>query len=154
MIKGPAPSHANAEAATVETPPPSLSIMDPARTQQLNDFMASSTTQPQLAPEQTSAAEDAEINTPLEMIPPVYPKSAKQNNLEGTVVLQILVDKDGKVRRLQRISGDPQLAEAAIAAVRQWRYRPIVVNGKQAESSKQVEMRFSLGDTSAGDSSQ
>jgi protein TonB len=83
------------------------------------------------------------------MVPPAYPESAKQKSLEGTVVLQIVVDKDGKVQRLERVGGSPELADAAIQAVRQWRYQPYLVNGKPHESNKQVEMRFSLGSSSS-----
>jgi len=65
------------------------------------------------------------------------------------VLLQIVVDKNGKVKRLVRISGDPQLADAAIEAVSQWRYPPAVVDGKRVESNKQVQMTFTLGETGA-----
>ena len=135
--------------AAEETAPPPLLIDDHEHAQQLQDLMAPPLTVPQLGEQDVAQTEKAAIETPVVMTPPVYPESAIQNKLEGTVLLQIVVDKNGKVKRLARISGDHQLADAAIEAVSQWRYQPAVVNGKRVESDKQVQMTFKLGETSA-----
>jgi TonB family protein len=144
-------------ASVEEAAPPELPLDDSIRLQQLQAVMASTSSQPHL--KDPSSAEnflepENEINTPLEMTSPVYPESAKQAKLEGTVVLNIVVDKNGKVKRLDPISGDQQLADAAIKAVSKWRYRPSLVNGKRVESFKQVEMTFKLGERSADSSPQ
>jgi TonB family protein len=133
--------------STGEIIPPALPLDHAEQSDHLQKLVSFQADVPQFAQWELAKSEDAEINTPVSMVPPVYPESAKQNKLEGTVVLQILVDKKGKVRRLERVGGDPQLADAAIKAVKQWRYPPYLVNGKPEESNKQVEMRFTLGPT-------
>jgi len=66
----------------------------------------------------------------LQQVPPTFPKGATAQQLEGTVVLKTLVDDGGKVESVSLVEGNPALAEAAIRAVKQWRYRPYVRDGK------------------------
>lgn len=63
-------------------------------------------------------------------VPPVYPKEAKVAGLEGTVVMKTLVSDSGKVVSVSLVEGNPILAAPAIHAVKQWRYRPYVRDGK------------------------
>lgn len=63
-------------------------------------------------------------------VPPVYPADAHLGEAEGTVVLKAVVDENGKVEGLRLIEGNAALASAAMQAVRQWRYRPYVRDGK------------------------
>jgi TonB family protein len=63
-------------------------------------------------------------------VDPVYPEAARVRGLEGTVRLRLAVARNGSVEDVQALSGDPVLADAAVVAVRQWRYRPTVLNGK------------------------
>jgi TonB family protein len=56
---------------------------------------------------------------------PIYPPAAKAAGIEGVVTLQFTVEKDGSVSNLEALNGDPQLAQAAMEAVRQWRYAPM-----------------------------
>ena len=63
-------------------------------------------------------------------VPPTYPQGATAQGLEGTVVLKTAVDDSGKVESVHLIEGNPTLGNAAIQAVKQWRYRPYVRDGK------------------------
>jgi protein TonB len=63
-------------------------------------------------------------------VPPVYPVDAHLGEAEGTVVLKAVVDENGKVEGLRLIEGNAALASAAMQAVKQWRYRPFVRDGK------------------------
>jgi protein TonB len=72
----------------------------------------------------------------------VYPKQARGRKLQGTVVLQAIVDKKGKVNSLQLVSGDPVLAQAAADAVKQWRYKPYSHNGDPAEFQTRITVEF------------
>jgi protein TonB len=63
-------------------------------------------------------------------VPPVIPKGATARELEGTVILKTMVDDTGKVESVHLVEGNPALADAAIQAVKQWRYRPYVRDGK------------------------
>jgi TonB family protein len=63
-------------------------------------------------------------------VPPKYPAGEKPADAQGTVVLKEVVDENGKVAGVRLVEGDPALANAAIAAVKQWRYRPYERDGK------------------------
>ncbi|MFZ0808130.1 MAG: TonB family protein [Candidatus Sulfotelmatobacter sp.] len=75
---------------------------------------------------------------------PVYPPLARQARIQGTVVLQAQISKDGTIQNLQLISGHPMLAPAAIEAVKQWKYRPYLLNGEPVEVETQVQVNFTL----------
>ncbi len=66
----------------------------------------------------------------VRQVPPTFPKGATAQGVEGTVVLKTVVDDSGKVESVHLVEGNPALAEAAIRAVKQWRYRPYVRDGK------------------------
>ena len=65
----------------------------------------------------------------IKKVTPNYPQLAKQARIQGTVVLQAEISKEGTIQNLQLISGHPMLAPAAIEAVKQWRYKPYLLNG-------------------------
>lgn len=78
-------------------------------------------------------------------IKPQYPRLAMQARVQGTVVLQAVIGKDGTVRDLHVLSGHPLLAPAAIEAVKQWRYRPYLLNNEPVEVDTQINVNFTLG---------
>jgi TonB family protein len=80
----------------------------------------------------------------LARVEPEYPEAARQQHIEGPVVLDVLVGADGLVRELSVISGDPQLAKAATDAVRQWRFNPHQLKGKAVEFETQITVNFAL----------
>ena len=75
---------------------------------------------------------------------PQYPPIAKATRTEGTVVLQAMISKAGTIEGLHVISGPPMLQQAAIDAVRTWRYRPYVLNGQAVEVETTVNVIFKL----------
>ena len=78
-------------------------------------------------------------------VKPQYPRLAMQARVQGTVVLQAVIGKDGTVHDLRVISGHPLLTPAAIEAVKQWRYRPYLLNNEPVEVDTQVNVNFTLG---------
>src|ERR1035437_9876983 len=80
----------------------------------------------------------------IRKVTPNYPPLAKQARIQGQVVLQAEISKDGTIQNLQLISGHPMLAPAAIEAVRQWRYKPYLLNGEPVAVETQVVVNFSL----------
>jgi TonB family protein len=80
----------------------------------------------------------------LQRVEPQYPEEAKQQHIQGSVVLNAVVGADGTVRGLNPISGDPGLIPAAIQAVQQWRYKPYSVNGAPVEFETTVTVSFAL----------
>jgi protein TonB len=80
----------------------------------------------------------------IQRIQPEYPPLAKQARIQGTVVLRAVISREGTIQDLQVISGHPLLVQAAINAVRQWRYRPYYLNDQPVEVETQVTVNFSL----------
>jgi periplasmic protein TonB len=77
-------------------------------------------------------------------VKPQYPALARQARIQGTVVLQAVIDKEGKVQHLQVVSGHPLLIQAAMDAVKQWRYKPYYLNGEPVEVDTQININFTL----------
>ncbi|HYW39141.1 MAG TPA: energy transducer TonB [Terriglobales bacterium] len=80
----------------------------------------------------------------IKKVTPNYPQLAKQARIQGAVVLQAEISKEGTIQNLQLISGHPMLAPAAIEAVKQWRYKPYLLNGEPVAVETQVVVNFSL----------
>jgi periplasmic protein TonB len=80
----------------------------------------------------------------VRQVKPQYPPLALQARIQGTVVLQAVIGKDGSVEELHAVSGPPLLIGAAIAAVRQWLYRPYYLNGEPVAVDTQINVNFTL----------
>lgn len=78
-------------------------------------------------------------------VQPRYPALAIQARVQGQVVLRAMISRQGAIENLQVLSGPGMLAPAALDAVRQWRYRPYVLNGEPVEVETQVTVNFVLG---------
>lgn len=89
------------------------------------------------------ASQVAEANL-IHDVPPQYPPEAGRARIEGTVVLLAVIGKDGSVVDVRVKSGLPLLAQAAIDAVKQWRYRPYLMNGEPIEVDSQITIDFTL----------
>jgi protein TonB len=75
---------------------------------------------------------------------PTYPAIAKTARIQGTVVLEATISKTGTIENLHAVSGPPMLYQAAIDAVRQWRYKPYLLNGEPVEVGTTVNVIFNL----------
>lgn len=80
----------------------------------------------------------------IHKVVPAYPQLARTARIQGAVVLQAMISKSGSIENLRLLSGHPMLAGAAIEAVRQWRYRPYILNGEPVEVETQITVNFSL----------
>ena len=80
----------------------------------------------------------------IKKVTPNYPPLARQARIQGKVILQAEISKEGTIQNLQLISGHAMLAPAAIEAVKQWRYKPYLLNGEPVAVETQVEVNFSL----------
>lgn len=80
----------------------------------------------------------------IHRVEPSYPYLAQQARIQGDVVLTAIIDKEGNVQHLQLVSGHPLLATAAIGAVKQWRYKPFLLNGQPLEVETTVTVNFRL----------
>ena len=107
-----------------------------------------------VAPPQSTpvrAASTARTNTNGEKVQPAqliskkdpeYPQIARQSGAQGEVILTATIGLDGRVKNLKVESGHPLLRNAAIAAVKQWVYRPTLLNGKPVESESRISLNF------------
>ena len=80
--------------------------------------------------------------------PPIYPPQARASGVEGNVLLRAVIGTDGSVIQLSVISGDSLLAQAAIDAVKQWKYQPMLLDDQPVEVDMTITVPFKLGDSS------
>ena len=80
----------------------------------------------------------------IQQVKPQYPTPARLARVEGPVVLQALIGKDGAVENLRVVSGHPLLVGAALDAVKQWRYKPYYLNAEPVEVETQIVVNFVL----------
>ena len=80
----------------------------------------------------------------LKKVMPVYPALARQARVSGTVRLIGIIAKDGTIQQLQVTSGHPLLVQSALDAVRQWIYRPTLLNGQAVEVIAPIDVNFTL----------
>ena len=73
-----------------------------------------------------------------------YPKDAKQAKIQGTVVLNAVIDKDGNVKEVKAVSGPKILEESSLDAVRQWKYKPYLLNGEPVEVKTTISVVYTL----------
>jgi protein TonB len=73
-----------------------------------------------------------------------YPPLAKQARIQGVVVLEAIINKQGSVENLRVINGHPLLIQSALDAVKQWKYKPTLLNGEPVEVVTQVTVNFNL----------
>jgi protein TonB len=84
----------------------------------------------------------------VHQVKPLYPPLARQARIQGAVLLQAIIGKDGSIENLRLVSGHPMLAPAAIEAVRQWWYRPYTLNREPVEVQTEITVNFVLGNGS------
>ena len=75
---------------------------------------------------------------------PKYPEEARRKKIQGEVILHIVVARDGSVKKLKVVSGDPILAKAAAEGVKRWKFEPTTVDGKTVEVESDVQIGFRL----------
>jgi protein TonB len=80
----------------------------------------------------------------INRVQPVYPPLARQTRISGTVRLHAIIGKDGTIQSLEVMNGHPLLQQAALDAVRQWRYQPTLLNGDPVDVDTTIDVIFSL----------
>jgi len=80
----------------------------------------------------------------ISQVKPVYPAIAKSARVQGTVVLQAEISKTGTIENLRVLSGHPMLVQNALDAVKQWRYKPYLLNGEPVPVETTITVNFTL----------
>jgi protein TonB len=88
---------------------------------------------------------DVAAATATNKVAPVYPELARQARVEGIVRLHTLIDNDGSVIEVTYVSGPAMLVQAAIDAVKQWQFRPTILNGVPVQVECVLDINFRLG---------
>jgi TonB family protein len=121
--------------------PPTVKINAPANRSEFASLLADREALPVMAGPVSHGVTQGEL---IRKVDPVYPPQARAERITGSVVLEIRVGQDGRVRGISSASGDPALVSAALEAVRQWRYAPTLLDGHPIETTKQVTVLFKL----------
>jgi periplasmic protein TonB len=96
-------------------------------------------------PKKINISAGVAVGNLIQKTQPVYPPIAKAARVSGTVVLQATISKTGTIENLRVLSGPAMLQQAAEDAVRQWRYRPYLLNNDPVEVETTVNVIFTLG---------
>jgi protein TonB len=99
---------------------------------------------PKVVPKRVMVGGNVQAARLVNKVQPIYPPLARQTRISGTVKLHAVIGKDGTVQQLQLVSGHPLLVQAALDAVKQWRYQPTLLNGEPVEVETEIDVIFSL----------
>jgi protein TonB len=77
-------------------------------------------------------------------VEPVYPAIARSAGVQGTVLVRALISPQGHIEQAQVISGSPLLSAAALSAIKEWKYRPYILNGNPIEVETEITVNFVL----------
>jgi periplasmic protein TonB len=95
-------------------------------------------------PQRVRVSQGVSAGLLVRRVNPTYPPLARQARIQGQVVLRAVISKDGSIENLTLVSGHPMLAPAAIEAVKQWKYKPYLLNGEPVEVDTEVLVNFTL----------
>ncbi len=96
-------------------------------------------------PQRVRVSSGVQAGNLINKVQPVYPQLAKNARIQGQVILQAVISKNGVVENLRAVSGHPMLIPAAVEAVKQWRYKPYYLNGEPVEVETTIQVNFTLG---------
>jgi protein TonB len=77
-------------------------------------------------------------------VTPTYPQMARIAHIQGDVILQATISKNGVIENLRAVQGHPILIQAAMDAVKQWKYKPYILNGEPVEVETQIKVQFHM----------
>jgi periplasmic protein TonB len=140
---GKAPTTKAAPAPAAEAPAPSLIGMGAPSTASLPNLGTADTgVKPKL--QTLSVSQGVSTGLLYKKVAPTYPQNALRMRIDGTVELLATISKDGNITHIKVLSGDAQLVKAASDAVKQWKYKPYLLNGEPVEIQTQVTVNFKL----------
>jgi periplasmic protein TonB len=139
---GKAPAAGTKSAATPDAPAPSVIGMGAPTPAPLPNLGTDTAFKPVL--QTLSVSQGVSQGLLYKKVSPSYPQNALRMHIEGTVELLATISKEGNITHIKVLSGDAQLARAASDAVKQWKYKPYLLNGEPVEIQTQVTVNFKL----------
>jgi TonB family protein len=104
----------------------------------------SETAQPPALPTRVRVSQGVSTGLIVKKVQPKYPEKARQNWIQGTVVLHAVISKEGDIVDLSSVSGDSLLVKSAMKAVKQWKYKPYLLQGNPVEVDTEIQVNFTL----------
>ncbi len=145
VVKGGTAPASRAKAAAVDAPAPSLiGMAAPGTVTPPPNFVSSSTNGVRPMLQTLNISQGVSQGLVIKKVAPTYPANALRMRVEGTVQLLATISKDGDISHIKVLSGDSQLSKAATEAVKQWRYKPYLLNGEPVEIQTQITVNFKL----------
>jgi len=126
---------------TLDTEPPKVELVPSVNPEELARLVSIPTQLPSAGLRISEGVVEPAL---IHKVAPTYPMQARTERLSGTVILSATIGADGTVQEIAVVSGSPILADAAKAAVRQWRYRPAKLNGSPIAIQKPITFLFTL----------
>ena len=122
-------------------PPPSVSVEVSSAPDALAHLGSAPAVRPQLGAAISQGVTEASL---IRRVNPIYPQPARIERLAGSVILDASIGEDGSIHEVKVISGPPLLADAATEAVKKWRYRPFLLDGRPVAVQEQITVVFKL----------
>lgn len=144
VVKGGSQPHHHAASAAAEAPAPSMiGMATPASDAPISGIVAD---QPTAKPvlQQMKVSQGVAQGLIIKRVAPEYPRNAMTMRIEGAVELVATISKDGDIKDVKVLKGDSQLSRAAVQAVKQWKYKPYLLNGEPVEIQTQITIDFKL----------
>jgi len=138
-------ARAKSAAAAPDAPPPSMAGMGTTGAGAPSpDLIGGAANAPKPVLQTMNISQGVSQGLLIKKVQPVYPRNALTLRIEGTVELMATLSKTGDITHIKILSGDAQLARAAAEAVKQWKYKPYLLNGEPVEIQTQVTLNFKL----------
>ncbi len=144
-VSNPAPATPAQQDATPAPPPASLDGASNANDQALSGIMSNTGANlPRQPAQAVKVSQGVSQGLLVKSVQPVYPQTARQMRVQGSVELLANIGKDGSITAVKVLSGPTVLSRAAIDAVKQWQYKPYYLNDQPVEIQTQITVNFKL----------
>ena len=145
VVKGGSVPAVHAAPATPDTPAPNVIGMAATGSGgTLSNLVDTTATAPRPLLQKVNVSQGVSQGLLMKKVQPIYPRTALAMHIEGVVELAATISKTGGISSVKVVKGDPQLTRAATDAVKQWKYKPYLLNGEPVEITTQVTITFKL----------
>jgi TonB family protein len=144
VVKGGTAPTLQAAAAATDAPAPSMTGIAAAGAAAPPPNLGSTASAPKPVLQTMNISQGVSRGLLVHQVSPVYPRAALAMRIEGSVELTTTISKSGDITHVKIVSGDPQLAKAAADAVKQWKYKPYLLNGEPVDIQTVVTVNFKL----------
>ena len=140
------PTHKSVAQETVQPPAPTaLGVTEVTDEKALGGIISTTpVNMPTAVPQVVKVSQGVSEGLLIKRVQPVYPAQARQMRVQGPVQLQASISKDGTITNVKVMTGNAQLARAAVDAVKQWKYKPYYLNNEPVEIQTQITVNFKL----------